>query len=242
MNVLGVIPARGGSKSVPRKNITSLLGRPLISYAIVAAQKSKLLTHFLVSSDDEEIIRVSKQYGAPVPFLRPDDLATDQSPTLPVVQHAIRETESQEEVRFDYIVLLQPTTPMRKAEDIDAAIDKLVKSHADSVVSVCDVDAYHPARMRQIVDDQLIELPIREPKEMARRQDLPPVYIRNGAVYAVRRNVIMEQNSMIGQVSRPYVMAVERSINIDSPLDLLLAQHLMKDEEYGHIPKLLCAE
>jgi CMP-N-acetylneuraminic acid synthetase len=238
MNILGVIPARGGSKSVPRKNITLLLGRPLIAYTIAAAQNSNRLSHFLVSSDDTEIIRIAKQFCAPVPFIRPSDLATDQAPTLPVVQHAIHEMEAQEGIRFDYVVLLQPTTPMRKAKDIDAAVDKLAETGADSVVSVCDVDAYHPARMRKIVDDQLVELPIREPKEMARRQDLPPVYIRNGAVYAVRRDVVMEQNSMIGQVSRPYLMPVKQSVNIDSPLDLLMAQHLMKTEDYDHIPKL----
>ena len=238
MNILGVIPARGGSKSVPRKNITPLFGRPLIAYTIAAAQQSKTLTHFLLSSDDDEIIAVAKKYGAPVPFIRPADLATDQAPTLPVVQHAVHFMEKQEEIRIDYVVLLQPTTPMRTAEDIDAVIEKLVSTGADSVVSVCDVDAYHPARMRQIIDDQLVELPIREPKEMARRQDLAPVYIRNGAVYAVKRDLVIEGNSMIGTVSRPYVMPVEQSVNIDSLLDLLMAQHLMREEDYEHIPRL----
>ena len=242
MNILGVIPARGGSKSVPRKNITPVFGRPLIAYTIAAAQQSKELTHFLLSSDDDEIIAVAKQYGAPVPFIRPAVLATDQAPTLPVVQHAIRYMEEQEGIIFDYVVLLQPTTPMRTAEDIDTAVKKLVSTRADSVVSVCDVDAYHPARMRQIVDDQLVELPIKEPKEMARRQDLPPVYIRNGAIYAVRRDLVIEGNSMIGMVSRPYVMPVEQSVNIDSPLDLLLAKHLMREENYDHIPKMQNAE
>jgi CMP-N-acetylneuraminic acid synthetase len=238
MNILGVIPARGGSKSVPRKNITLLFERPLIAYTIAAAQQSKTLTHFLLSSDDEEIIAVAKHYGAPVPFIRPAELASDIAPTLPVVQHAIRFMEASEGIKFDYVVLLQPTTPMRRSEDIDAAVEKLIRTGADSVVSVCDVEAYHPARMRQIVDDRLVELPIKEPREMARRQDLPPVYIRNGAIYAVRRDLIIEQNSMIGAVSRPYVMPVERSVNIDSPLDLLLAQHLMREDAYEHIPKL----
>jgi len=238
MNILGVIPARGGSKSVPRKNISLLLGRPLIAYTIAAAQNSQRLTRFLVSSDDEEIIAVAKKYGAPVPFVRPDNLATDQAPTLPVVQHAIQWLETEYNFRFDYVVLLQPTTPLRTAADIDAVIEKLVNTGADSVVSVCDVDAYHPARMRRIVGDQLVELPIKEPKEMARRQDLEPIYIRNGAVYAVRREVVMEQNSMIGVISRPYVMPVEQSVNIDSPMDMLVAQYLMKAEDYEHIPKL----
>lgn len=236
--ILGVIPARGGSKSVPRKNIALLFGRPLIAYSIVAAQNSRWLTHFLLSSDDEEIMAVARRYGAPV-LERPADLASDTAPTLPVVQHALRQTEAALNLKFDYVVLLQPTTPMRKASDIDAVIEKLVRTEADSVVSVCDVAANHPARMRRIVNDQLVELPIREPKEMARRQDLEPVFIRNGAVYAVRRAVVLEQNSMIGAVSRPYVMPPEQSVNIDGPLDMLLAEHLMQPSDYEHVPLLM---
>ena len=228
--ILGVIPARGGSKSVPRKNLAILHGRPLIAYTIDAARQSQRLTHFLVSSEDVEILAVAASLGAPTPFIRPVELATDEAPTLPVVQHAVREMENIEGIRFDYVILLQPTTPLRRPEDIDAAIDKLISTGADSVVSVCDVGAYHPARMRQIVDDRLVELPIREPREMLRRQDLPPVYIRNGAIYAVRRDVAMLSNSMIGEVSRPYIMPEERSVNVDSKLDLLLAEILLRPD------------
>lgn len=227
MFCLGVIPARGGSKTVPRKNISLLNGKPMIAYTIEAAHKSKKLSHFVVSSEDEEIINIAKDYGAPVPFVRPSELATDEAPTLPVVQHAVEQMEIIEDVIFDFIVLLQPTTPLRQPEDIDEALDKLIATGADSVISVCDVGAYHPARMRWIVDDQLIELPIREPKEMLRRQDLTPVYIRNGAVYAVKRDVVMKQNSMIGKISRPYIMQEIQSINVDSKLDYLLAEIIL---------------
>jgi CMP-N-acetylneuraminic acid synthetase len=227
MLILGVIPARGGSKSVPRKNIALLHGKPVIAYTIAAAQQSQHLTHYLVSSEDAEIIAIAKEYGAPVPFIRPTELATDDAPTLPVVQHAIREMEAKNNITYDCIVLLQPTTPLRLPEDIDLAIEKLISSSADSVISVCDVGAYHPARMRQIVNDRLIELPIREPKEMLRRQDLPPVYIRNGAIYAVKRDVVMCHNSMVGEISRPYIMPEERSVNIDSKLDFILAEILL---------------
>ena len=230
MYILGVIPARGGSKSVPRKNIQMLHGKPLIVYTIEAAQASRCLTHFIVSSEDPEILAIAKEYGAPTPFVRPADLATDEAPTLPVVQHAVREIESQEGITFDYIVLLQPTTPLRRPEDIDAAVEKLIRTGADSVISVCDVGAYHPARMRQIEDDRLVDLPIKEPKEMLRRQELPPVYIRNGAIYAVKREVVMLQNSMSGRVSRPYVMPDDRSVNVDSRLDLLLAEILLRPQ------------
>ena len=228
MNILGVIPARGGSKSVPHKNIALVHGKPLIAYTIQAAQRSRLLTHFLVSSDDPEIIAVARKYGAPVPFVRPAELATDVAPSLPVVQHAVSEMERMYGISYDVVVLLQPTTPLRLPEDIDAALEKLVATGADSVISVCDVGAYHPARMRQIVDDRLVELPIREPKEMARRQDLPQVFIRNGAIYAVKRDVVMLQNTMSGDVCRPYIMPEERSVNVDSMLDLLLAEILLR--------------
>ena len=230
MQILGVIPARGGSKSVPRKNIAVLHSLPLIAYTIRAAQNSQSLTDFVVSSEDLEILAVGRQYGAPTPFVRPAELATDEAPTLPVVQHAVREMEARQGVRYDIIVLLQPTTPLRKAEDIDAAVDKLAATGADSVISVVDVGAYHPARMRRIEDDQLVDLPTREPKELLRRQDLPPVYIRNGAVYAVRREVVMDENSMVGSVSRPYIMPPERSVNVDSRLDLLLADILLGEQ------------
>ncbi len=149
MNILGVIPARGGSKSVPRKNIALVHGKPLIAYTIEAAQHSRLLTHFLVSSDDPEIIAVARKYGAPVPFVRPAELATDIAPTLPVVQHAVGEMERMHGITYDFVVLLQPTTPLRLPEDIDAALEKLVATGANSVISVCDVGAYHPARMRR---------------------------------------------------------------------------------------------
>jgi len=202
----------------------------MIAYTIAAAQNSQRLTQFVVSSEDTEIIDVAKKYGAPVPFIRPTELATDDAPSLPVVQHAVIEMERTLGITYDYIVLLQPTTPLRLSEDIDRALDKLAATGADSVISVCDVGAYHPARMRQIVDDQLVELPTREPKEMLRRQDLPPVYIRNGAIYAVRRDVLMEKNSMVGKVSRPYIMPEERSVNVDSRLDLLLAEILLDEQ------------
>ncbi len=230
MKALGVIPARGGSKSIPRKNIAMLGGRPLLAYTIEAAQGSRLLTDYLVSSEDEEILQVARQYGAPTPFVRPAELASDEAPSLPVVQHAVREMERLKGVVYDIVVLLQPTTPFRLPQDIDAAVEKLIATQADSVISVCDVGAYHPARMRWIIDDQLVELPIREERELQRRQDLPPVYIRNGAIYAVRREVVMLQNSMVGKISRPYIMPEERSVNIDSKLDFLLAEILIQQK------------
>jgi N-acylneuraminate cytidylyltransferase len=229
--ILGVIPARGGSKSVPRKNLALLNGKPMFYYTIEAAQQSKKLTHFVVSSEDEEIIRVAQSFGAPAPFVRPAELATDEAPSLPVVQHAVREIESREGVAFDYVVLLQATSPLRNGADIDAALEKLIETGADSVVSVVRVAHHHPARMRFIENDLLVQLPMGEQKEMQRRQDLPPVYIRNGAIFATRRSVVMEQNSMLGKVSRPYVMPESRSANVDTKFDFLVVEVMMQHPE-----------
>jgi len=229
--ILGVIPARGGSKSVPRKNLALLNGKPMLYYTIEAAQQSKLLTNFVVSSEDEEIIRVAKSFGAPAPFVRPAELASDEAPSLPVVQHAVREIEGREGVTFDYVVLLQATSPLRNGADIDAALEKLIETGADSVVSVVRVAHHHPARMRFIENDLLVQLPMGEPKEMQRRQDLPPVYIRNGAIFATKRSIVMDQNSMLGSVSRPYVMPESRSANVDTKFDFLVVEVMMQHPE-----------
>ena len=229
--IIGVIPARGGSKSVPRKNLAPLNGKPMMAHTIEAAQNSKLLTHYVVSSEDAEIIKVAKQYGAPAPFVRPAEFATDEAPSLPVVQHAVRYYESTEGIKFDYVVLLQATSPLRTGADIDAALEKLIATGADSVISVVRVAHHHPARMRFIENDLLVQLPMGEQKEMTRRQDLPPVYIRNGAIFATKRDMVMEQNSMLGKVSRPYVMPESRSANVDTKFDFLVVEVMMQHPE-----------
>lgn len=230
-NVLGVIPARGGSKSVPHKNLAPLNGKPMMVWTIEAAQNSKLLTHFVVSSEDEEIIRVAKKYGAPAPFVRPAEFATDEAPSLPVVQHAVREMEARLNIVFDYVVLLQATSPLRTGTDIDAALEKLIATGADSVVSVVRIAHHHPYRMRFIEDDLLVKLPMGEQKELQRRQDLPPVYIRNGAIFATKREVVMEKDSFLGTISRPYLMPESRSANVDTKFDFLVVEVMMQHPE-----------
>ncbi len=229
--ILGVIPARGGSKSVPHKNLAPLNGKPMMVYTIEAAQNSQLMTHFVVSSEDEKIIQVARQYGAPAPFIRPAEFATDEAPSLPVVQHAVREMESRLDIVFDYVVMLQATSPLRTGADIDTALEKLIRTGADSVVSVVRIAHHHPARMRFIEDDLLVQLPMGEQKELQRRQDLPPVYIRNGAIFATRREVVMEKNSFLGKVSRPYLMPESRSANVDTKFDFLVVEVMMQHPE-----------
>lgn len=227
--ILGVIPARGKSKTIPKKNISPILGKPLIAYTISEALKSKLLTRVIVSSDDNETIEIARKYGAEVPFKRPKKLATDKARSLPVIQHAVRFIEKLEGAPYDYVVMLQPTTPFRLAKDIDNALKKLIKTGADSVISICDVGAMHPIRMKKIVNDRIVDFCVKE-VEGTPRQELPPAYIRNGAIYAVRRDVLMNQNTLRGKDSHPYIMPPDRSVNIDSGLDLKLAEVLMREK------------
>jgi len=232
--ILGVIPARGGSKTIPRKNVKSLLGRPLIAYTIVPALKSKMLSRVIVSSDNDEIIRVARRYGADVPFVRPKKLATDLVLALDVMKHAVLEAEKQEGRKYDYAVMLQPTTPLRTTEDIDCALAKLVETKADSVISVVGVGPIHPMRMKRIVNDKLVDY-TKEGVENMPKELLPPIYIRNGAIYAVKRDILVEKNSFKGNDCRPYQMPEERSVNIDSQMDFLLAEAVMRKMKWNHI-------
>jgi len=224
--ILGVVPARGGSKGIPQKNIKLLLGKPLIAYTIIEALKSKLLTKVIISSDDRKIIRIVKKYGGEAPFVRPKELATDKSLALPVIQHAVRKMEKIEKIKYDYVVMLQPTTPLRTAEDIDQALKKLIKTKADSVISVVNVEANHPWRMKKIVNDRLVDYGKEEVENMP-RQSLPPVYIRSGDIYAVKRKVLMADNTFRGKDCRPYLMSEGGTVNIDSEIDFKLAEILL---------------
>jgi len=223
--VLGIIPARGGSKGVVRKNIRVVAGRPLIAYVIDAAKTSRRLSQFVVSTDDEEIAGVARSLGCNV-VIRPEDLAADDTPMLPVVRHALRTVEQSHEIRFDYGVILQPTTPLRIGEDIDQAMEILIKTRADSVISVYRVLDRHPARMYRLDDGRLVPYATEPPGRL--RQDLPPVYHRNGAIYAFRRTLLDENETLIGENTRPYLMPPERSINIDEEIDLLLADLMIR--------------
>ena len=225
MNVLGVIPARGGSKGVPGKNIKPLAGKPLIAWTIDAAKQSKLLTHCIVSTDSEEIAEVSKKHGAQVPFIRPADLATDSARAIPVIQHALKEMEDREGITFDAVMMLQPTTPFRTAEDIDNAIQLLSDTGADSVISVVDVEGHHPARMKFMKGNQLIDPDYCEEYENQPRQELEPMYLRNGMIYLTRREVLLA-NSFKGKDCRGVVVDTNRSVNIDTPLDFAYAAFL----------------
>ena len=228
--ILGVIPARGGSKGIPNKNIVDLCGKPLISYTIEAARKSKYLTDVIVSTDSEEIAAVAKSVGGNVPFLRPKNLAADATPSAPVVAHAIEFMERINQYKYDAVMLLQPTTPLRATIDIDNVIEIWIEEEIDSVVSVVNVGAEHPLRMKRIISNRLINYIDQGIEDMRPRQVLPEVYIRNGAIYLISRKKFESSGSLVGEEVVPYVMPEARSVNIDAMKDLIYAEYLLSSK------------
>ncbi|MBS3055944.1 MAG: acylneuraminate cytidylyltransferase family protein [Candidatus Aenigmarchaeota archaeon] len=222
--ILGIIPARGGSKGVIRKNLKLLAGKPLITYTIEAAKKSRLLDRFVVSTEDKEIAEVSRMNGVEV-INRPVELASDHTPTEPVLQHVVKELEKKG-FKTDIIVTLQPTSPLRKPEDIDMVIEYLIKSDSDSVITISNVD-YHPWWMRKLEGDKILPF-IKLENEPKRRQDLPKVYKENGAVFVTKRDVLMNQNSIYGNNVKGIIMDEIRSIDIDTEKDFIIAETILK--------------
>jgi CMP-N,N'-diacetyllegionaminic acid synthase len=217
MRVLGIIPARGGSKGVPRKNVRPLGGKPLICHSIDAAKASKSVTHFLVSTDDPEITEVAKSWGAEV-LPRPAELAQDKTPMPDVIYHVLKERGG----GFDIILLLQPTCPQRTGEDIDIALAAFGDPQVQSVMSVYQVEDHHPGRMYRTLDGRLA--PLFPEWIAARRQDLLPIYHRNGAIYACRADHFQRTGFLWDDRPFPYVMPRSRSLNIDDPFDFEIAE------------------
>ena len=215
---------------MPRKNIRLVCGKPLIAYTIETALAARHLFHrIIVSTEDEEIAGIAQEFGAEVPFLRPAELATDRVPTLPVLQHAVSFVEEQDSLHLDWVCLLQPTEPFRTVDDLERVLRLGLKGGCDSVISVVRVFAHHPILMKRIEGDRLLAYCVEE-KEGTRRQDYqPPAYMRNGAIYLTGRHVLVERASIWGEVIRPYVMPAERSVGVDSELDLMLVEQLMRE-------------
>ena len=229
IKILAIIPARGGSKSVPKKNIRNLNGKPLIAYTIEAAKRIEEKFHkIIVSTDDEEIAEVAKHYGADVPFIRPSNLAEDKTPTYPVLQHAVNFVEKDDGINIDLIMLLQPTAPFRTTEDMLNCLNLSQTSNTDSVISVVQVFSYHPILMKKIENNRLTHFSIEEKEGTPRQLYEPPAYMRNGAIYITKRNNLIEQNSIWGNSITPYVMPQERSYNIDDEIDFITSEMMMK--------------
>ncbi len=230
MKILAVIPARGGSKSVLRKNIVKVNGKPLISYTINAALMVDCLTDVVVSTDDSEIANISRDLGAQVPFIRPEDLASDEAQSAPVIEHALNFMENEKGIKYDAVLMLQPTSPLRTSIHIKESIDLFLSQECDSVVSVVSVGGNHPFRMKRLVGNQLVNYIDQGFWDMRPRQTLPDVYIRNGAIYLIDRDVIINQHQLIGSKCLGYVMSDTESANIDTPIDLMLAELLIKEQ------------
>ena len=221
-SVLAIIPARGGSKGVFRKNIRKLAEKPLIAWTIEEAKRSKYIDRLILSSDDEEIMRIAKQWGCEVPFKRPVHLAQDDTPGINPVLHAL-ETLSEQ---YEYVVLLQPTSPLRIADDIDKCIEACVQSQVSTCVSVSWA-SQHPFWMYEICDTGMIKPFIRRNEVINRRQDLSRVYILNGAVYVSRVDFILLHKSFISSSTIAYIMPRVRSFDIDEEIDFKLCECIL---------------
>lgn len=210
-----------------------LLGKPLLAYTAEAALAARRLTRVVLSTEDEEIAAAGRECGVEVPFLRPPELARDETPTIPVLQDVVRRLEAAGCV-YDAVMTLQPTSPLRRAEDIDGAIALLETTGADSVISFVDAGEKHPARMKFIAPDgRVTDPPFAEAFEGQPRQQLPRLYLREGSIYLTRRAVLMERNSLKGGDCRAWIVPACRACNIDSPFDLFLAEQILRHNRGG---------
>lgn len=231
MEILGIIPARGGSKGVIRKNVRTLAGRPLIAYTIDAARASRKLSRYTCTTDDPEVAGIVGAMGCPL-IERPKELADDATPMKSVIEHALRALELAEGYRPEIAVLLQPTSPLRSSHDIDCAVETLLESGADSVVSVTAVPGhFHPDWQLRLSDDNSLSLWSGHHlgEIVSRRQDLAPSYTRNGAMYAFRVASFLASGSIYGALCLGYVMKAEESINIDAEIDFSLAERRISE-------------
>jgi len=222
---LAIIPARGGSKRLPRKNVLDLNGKPLIAWSIEAGVKSSYINKVLVSSDDSEILEISKQYGAET-IIRPDELASDTATTFDAIKHSIENSEP-----YDYVILLQPTSPLRDTKQINEAIDLLIEKNADAIVSVCEMD--HSPLWSNTLDDSLSMQGFLKNEVLNKRsQDLETYYRLNGAIYICKTEKLLEEESFfLKENIFAYVMDRESSIDIDEEIDFRIAKTIYFKEK-----------
>jgi CMP-N-acetylneuraminic acid synthetase len=222
--VLALIPARGGSKGIPRKNIREVGGKPLIAWSIQVGLAAECVGRVVVSTDDQEIAQVAQHYGSEI-IERPEEISGDKTPMIEVIKHALDYVLHQGD-QYEYLLLLQPTAPARSVSDVSFAFEIIKASGADSLISVCCDPDKHPGRAYHLRNERLI--PYAEEPKGSLRQDLPPVYHRNGAIYLSRIDYIQRSDSIISSSPLPYFMPKERSINIDDEFDLLVADLVLK--------------
>jgi CMP-N,N'-diacetyllegionaminic acid synthase len=227
--VLGLIPARGGSKGIPGKNTALLGGRPLIAWTIAAATASRSIDEVVVTTDDEEIAAAAKQAGARVPFRRPAELATDDAHMTDVIAHALETLEGSGET-FGWLALLQPTSPLRESRHVDEAFARLGGTHGSAVVSVCEAE-HSPAWLGHLPEDGRMSDFIAPAAGRANRQELGRYFRLNGAIYLADVAYWRVQAGFLGPETFAYVMPAEASVDVDAPLDLEFAEFLLARRE-----------
>ena len=230
MKILAIIPARGGSKGVPGKNIKLLNGKTLIAYTTEIALQSKFLTEVIVSTEDEQIIDVAKSLGIKVPFIRPEDLAQDTTPTIDVIIHALEWYENQN-IFFDAVCLLQVTSPFRTVEFLDKAIEKFITSGCDSLVSVQKVPhEYNPHWTFEVNPEENLKIATGETEIIPRRQELPTAYHRDGSIYITKSKVLLEEHSLYGKSTAFIESEPDFYVNIDTLQDWEKAEEMIQNK------------
>ncbi len=225
---LGLIPARGGSKGIKKKNIRNLLGKPLISYTIECSRACSFLDKVIVSTDDPEIAEISKEWGAEVPFKRPPELAKDNIPMMPVMQHAIETAETVYKEKVNILILLDPTSPLRKVQDIEQAFLIFNKDKTCQAV-ISGKEAHRSPHFNMVrLEDDFVQILIRSDKDIGCRQDCPPVFDLDTTVWMYSREAIMDMGMRIPPYTRLLVVPEERSIHIDTELDFKIVEFLMR--------------
>ena len=228
--IIGLIPARGESKGIPGKNIKRLAGKPLIAWTIETALNSKACSRLIVSTDSQVIRKISEDWGAEVPFIRPKQLASDTATSIAVVNHSIEYLRNEGINESDYLLLLQPTSPLRNEEDILKVIEIRQLKHAEAVISVTEPQ-YHPYKTHIITQKGILKRIFKANYDNERRQDLPLTYAENGAIYLNSISSLLKKQTFIPEnLTHPYIMPIERSIDIDTPWDFYLAELILKDQ------------
>ena len=226
---LAIIPARGGSKRLPNKNVLGLVGKPLIAWSIEAARNTNNISEVVVSTDSLDIKKIAEEYGANVPFIRPENLSDDTSNSFDVVKHCIEFYQTNYNQTFDYTILLQPTSPLRTNFDIENAIKLLIEKNADAVISVCEVE-HSPLWTNTIDNTRSLDNFLRDEIKSKRSQDLPPSYRINGALYICKTSELLKQKTFfLTKNSFAYIMPKEKSVDIDTLLDFKMAEFLLKE-------------
>tara|TARA_B100000902_G_scaffold255292_1_gene241742 strand:+ start:509 stop:1204 length:696 start_codon:yes stop_codon:yes gene_type:complete len=228
-NILGVTLARGGSKGIKNKNLKKINGKPLIYFTIKEAKKCRKITNYIVSTDSKIIKKAAIRYKVEVPFIRPKKYSKDNSTSASALKHALLESEKFFDKKFDFVIELMATNPLKSVVDINNVIKILLKNNADSVIAVNQLFDHHPARIKKIIKGKIFDFSIKEELE-SRRQDLKPnAYIRSGSIYAMSRKFVINEKRYFSGKSFAYILPLKRAINIDDENDLLVAKKRLKN-------------